>query len=42
VNKKEAKKTLIHWTALLKPPVAQGNKSFLVLFFKKEHLTSFL
>jgi hypothetical protein len=38
VNKKEAKKTFMPWTALAKPPVAQINKSFLVLFFKKEPL----
>jgi hypothetical protein len=30
VNKKEAKKTLLTWTALLEQPVAQFSKSFLV------------
>jgi hypothetical protein len=37
VNKKEAKKTFLIWTALLKRPVAQFNKSFLVTFFQKSN-----
>jgi hypothetical protein len=36
---KEAKKLLLNWTALVSQPMAQVNKSFLVLFFKKELLS---
>jgi hypothetical protein len=35
-------KRLRAWRALVKPPLAQGNKSFLVLFFKKEPLYSLI
>jgi membrane-bound lytic murein transglycosylase A len=37
VNKKEAKKTSLIWTVLVKPPVAQLSKSFLVTFFQKSN-----
>ncbi len=37
VNKKEAKKTLLNWTVLVKQPVAQMSKSFLVTFFQKSN-----
>jgi hypothetical protein len=36
--KKVTKKLLLDWTAVFSQPLAQGNKSFLVLFFKKERL----
>jgi len=42
VNKKEAKKTLLHPDCGAGTPVAQFNKSFLLLFFKKEALTCLL
>jgi hypothetical protein len=38
--KKEPKKLLLIYTALVPRPVAQINKSFLLLFFKKEVLAS--
>jgi hypothetical protein len=38
VNKKEAKKTSLNWTVMVKPPMLPFNKSFLVLFFKNEPL----
>jgi hypothetical protein len=37
VNKKEAKKTLLVWTALVETPGAQKSKSFLVTFFQKSN-----
>jgi hypothetical protein len=37
-KKKRAKKRLLCWVLLVKPPLAQVNKSFLLLFFKKEAL----
>jgi hypothetical protein len=37
VNKKEAKKTLLVWTALVETPGAQISKSFLVTFFQKSN-----
>jgi hypothetical protein len=40
--KKRSKKLLLTWTVLVATPVAQINKSFLLLFFKKEVLPSFL
>jgi len=40
--KKRSKKLLVTYTTPLKPPPAQINKSFLLLFFKKEVLASFL
>jgi hypothetical protein len=38
---KKKQKLFLIWTALVKPPLAQSKRSFLVLFFKKE-LLSFL
>jgi len=37
VNKKKPKNFDSFEAALVEPPVPQTNKSFLVLFFKKEH-----
>jgi hypothetical protein len=34
--KKEAKKLLFPWSVPVKPPMTQTNKSFLLLFYKKE------
>jgi len=39
--KKEPKKLLLILTELVSPPLAQINKSFLLLFFKKEVLAFF-
>jgi hypothetical protein len=37
---KSAQKLFLIWTVLVKPPLAHINKSFLVLFFKKEPLSA--
>ncbi|MDX5931817.1 hypothetical protein SIL87_13695 [Acidiphilium acidophilum] len=35
-GKKEVKKLPLIWSSQVKPPVTQMNKSFLLLFYKKE------
>jgi hypothetical protein len=35
------KERLLYWAVLVKPPVAQIQESFLLLFFKKEALSCF-
>jgi len=42
VNKKEAKKTLLIWARAGEDARAPESKSFLLLFYKKEALTSSL
>jgi hypothetical protein len=39
--KKTRKRPLLIWTVLVEPTLAQINKSFLLLFFKKEVLACF-